>query len=111
MLKILGTTFQLDIGYSIRTGLSLREDWGLQTDPAVKTQVYKALKPANFSFLRTNIKDDISPYVNQVIRERVNSFQRKLGANGIVEKAAPESVVVALHQYSAIPRAGCVAGI
>ena len=88
MLKILGTTFQLDIGYSIRTGLSLREDWGLQTDPAVKTQVYKALKPASFSFLRTNIKDDISPYVNQVIRERVNSFQRKLGANGIVEKAA-----------------------
>ena len=91
VLDILGAEFDLQIGYRILTGLSLREDWALQMNPTVATEVHKALKPAALPIFRVDIRNQIAPHVDRAMKAYVSSFQRDFGPNGIVEQAARQA--------------------
>ena len=105
LLELLGTTFELDVGYSVRTGLWLREDWALEAVPSVETTVHKALKPAVLSIFEVDIREHILPYADAAIHGAVNALRRSLGPKGAVEAAARAAWASLCASYPLFPEA------
>ncbi len=105
LLELLGTTFQLDIGYSVRTGLWLREDWALEAVPSVQTTVHKALKPSLLSIFEVDIRDEIAPYADAAIHEVVDVLEHGLGPGGAIEVGARAAWAALCTTYPLFPEA------